>query len=241
MADLIVDLSTSPLPTWTGPRATIYTANACDVLSYLKDVDGVMTAPPWYQNQYCETCFATHTIAHQADVTWYSQSWVYFASWMSLVQQTGAHWGFYFISFDHAPAFLRVARIIGWQVQHAWPVAQAEWLFYIGSTPLRDTDGMPELLTQYGPLPTKPYLQLIDLLRRQGLTPEHQILDPFCGHGSSLVAAYLLGAQVIGIDARPERTALAAAALQELTPMPSDVQAGPHWRRRFHGSKEQQY
>ena len=241
MADLIVDLSTSPLPSWTGPRATLYAANACDVLPYLKDISGVITAPPWYQNQYCEATVATHTIAHQADVDWHSQLWIYFASWMSLVQQTGARWGFYFIGCDHAPAFLRVARLIGWPMQHAWNIEQRERLFYTGPTALRDTEGLQDLLIRDGYTSIKLYLQLVDLLRRHGITPGEQILDPFCGYGSSLVAAHLLGAQVIGIDARPERIALASTALQELTPLPVEAQAGPHWRRRFHSSKEKQY
>jgi modification methylase len=48
--------------------------------------------------------------------------------------------------------------------------------------------------------------------------PGETILDPFCGSGSSLVAAAMLSRRYIGIDKEAEYIAIARERLQELSP-----------------------
>ena len=55
-------------------------------------------------------------------------------------------------------------------------------------------------------------LAVMDWLLRLVTMPERNlILDPFCGSGSTLVAAAKLGLPAIGIDSDPESTAIAQA------------------------------
>lgn len=75
------------------------------------------------------------------------------------------------------------------------------------------------------------------------------VLDPFCGRGTTIFAARLLGLGCVGIDSNPLAAAIAAAKLAktkaeavvdlassiiEKTKMPAEIPDGDFWRLCFH-------
>jgi hypothetical protein len=79
-------------------------------------------------------------------------------------------------------------------------------------------------------------------------TPDTWVLDPFCGRGTTLYAARLLGLNAVGIDSNPVAVAATAAKLVSVRPdkvaaradsilqgpRPRNVPAGPFWELCFH-------
>ena len=78
--------------------------------------------------------------------------------------------------------------------------------------------------------------------------PGEAVLDPFCGRGTTLYAARLLGLAASGIDANPVAAALAQAKLAAATPggverrcrellgngyEPAEIPSGEFWQRCF--------
>lgn len=83
----------------------------------------------------------------------------------------------------------------------------------------------------------------------RGLPEATWVLDPFCGRGTTLFAARLLGMPAVGIDASPVAAAIAAAKLVDVTPEavvqecarilneeppPAEVPEGAFWRMCYH-------
>jgi len=218
-----------PRPYVSMGACEVYCGNACDILPHLSDVAAVVSDPPWYLHAYpIEMQSGVSAVDHAAEVEWLGKLWLFYASWMTLVQRAGARCGWYFVSMDHAPMFLRVARVIGWTVQHAWQYGQVEWLFYLGPLPLsvRAVSDVEQSIRLYGAAKEKPYLQLVQLL---ALSPSGTVLDPFCGSGSVLVAAHLLGRRAIGIDVNEDRCKQAAHALDDGTCAGAPPPVGPAW------------
>lgn len=99
-----------------------------------------------------------------------------------------------------------------------------------------------------------PYYTMFPLsfpLRVIGKTPPARgwIADPFCGRGTTNLAARLRGASTFGIDSSPIAVAIAAAKLAKTTakqvevaatrilegePEPRDIPSGEFWRRMYH-------
>jgi hypothetical protein len=87
------------------------------------------------------------------------------------------------------------------------------------------------------------------LARLARAKPGEWVLDPFCGRGTTMFAARLLGLGSVGIDSNPIAAAIAAAKLTDTRPQkivelarailddgqpPRDVPSGQFWRMCFH-------
>lgn len=98
-----------------------------------------------------------------------------------------------------------------------------------------------------------PYYTMFPLefpLRRLAKAKENAwVLDPFCGRGTTLFAARLLGLGCAGIDSNPAAAAIAAAKISSASPKgvidltrsileekgePDDVPSGEFWRLCYH-------
>lgn len=77
-----------------------------------------------------------------------------------------------------------------------WPIRTVEW-----SSLLISGGSIAQIATETGHPHTKPVPLMRDLLRR---CPDGAVLDPFCGSGSTLVAARELGRRAVGIEIDPE-------------------------------------
>lgn len=73
-----------------------------------------------------------------------------------------------------------------------WPIRNVEW-----SSLLVSEGSIAHVASETGHPHTKPVALMRDLLAR---CPEGTILDPFCGSGSTLVAAKQLGRAAVGIE-----------------------------------------
>lgn len=209
-----VDISSPPNALWARPGVTLYGGNACDVLPFLA-ATGMITNPPWVAPEYFKT--QGNRVNHEADVAWYGQQWVFYASWLTLAKQAGVQWGWIFLHPAYAPAFLRVSQLIGYTVQHLWTLPD-EWLVYLGAKPLTSstTGAVDVLYRRFQPGRWKAYTDLALLLGHTPAVRAGTIVDPFCGYGSTLLAATLLNLCAIGIEAKPERAEGAIAALETL-------------------------
>lgn len=81
-----------------------------------------------------------------------------------------------------------------------------------------------------------------------GAAPGDPVLDPFCGRGTTLFAARLLGLPAAGVDANPVAAAIAAAKLAVSCPQavlneaaglltqfdPGEIPTGPFWELAYH-------
>lgn len=68
--------------------------------------------------------------------------------------------------------------------------------------------------------PDQKPLALLDLLVRACCPPEGRVLDPFCGSGTTLVAAARSGRSALGIDRHPDAVAIARRRLEGLSVAP---------------------
>ena len=59
---------------------------------------------------------------------------------------------------------------------------------------------IPSEVSDVGLHPTQKPLKLMQLLIELTTAPHHIVLDPFCGSGTTLVAATMLGRNYIGIE-----------------------------------------
>jgi site-specific DNA-methyltransferase (adenine-specific) len=70
--------------------------------------------------------------------------------------------------------------------------------------------------------PTQKPVALLEFLVGACAKPGGTVLDPFCGSGTTLVAAVRLGRRAIGIDRHPEAIRIAEQRLKELgDPIPA--------------------
>jgi site-specific DNA-methyltransferase (adenine-specific) len=80
--------------------------------------------------------------------------------------------------------------------------------------------------------PTQKPLALLERIVRWSTLRGHLVLDPFCGSGTTLVAAARLGRDWLGMDASPDAVAAASARLAAVEPpraavrVPAAVQGG---------------
>jgi len=75
--------------------------------------------------------------------------------------------------------------------------------------------------------PTQKPLALLELLVAAACPPDGLVVDPFCGSGTTVVAATRTGRRGIGIDRRPEAAAIAERRLASAEARPTDPAPAP--------------
>lgn len=88
-----------------------------------------------------------------------------------------------------------------------WPIRSVQW-----SSAIRSSRGISAVVSETGHPHTKPVELLEQLLRN---APYGKVCDPFCGSGSSLVAAKNLGREAIGIEIEEKYCEIAAKRLSQ--------------------------
>jgi site-specific DNA-methyltransferase (adenine-specific) len=90
-----------------------------------------------------------------------------------------------------------------------------------GGKPLDDVWNIPAIAPTSGEragYPTQKPLALLKRIVALASDPSDRVLDPFCGSGTTLVAARDLGRRWVGIDANPQAIAIARQRLSPATP-----------------------
>lgn len=218
----------------------IYHGDCRDVMPLLPAVDLVVTDPPY--------SFGMASTAQEgkagswADLmnaaTWY-------AAWLGECRRLtgnrrGAAW--VFNSWRSFPILARASFETGWPIESLL-VWDKEWIGPGGTRGLRPsyelaalfahpdfslTDrGLPDIwrskwsaIKPHGHPAEKPEALLARIIRESG---GEVILDPFCGSGSTLAAARVLGKRAIGIEAEERWCSVAARRLDQLV-LPFDAQ-----------------
>src|SRR5690606_13295125 len=93
-----------------------------------------------------------------------------------------------------------------WAIEDEFHVPAGDGQQVVWSVP---TPGKREKL--HGSHPTQKPLALLDRVIRCSTDPGQVILDPFCGSGTTGVAAAALGRRFVGIDADPAYVELSRA------------------------------
>jgi len=82
------------------------------------------------------------------------------------------------------------------------------------ATDVLDIPALNNMARERAGYPTQKPLELLALLIRACCPPGATVLDPFCGSGTTLIAARRLGRRSIGIDRNPAAIALASERLR---------------------------
>ena len=131
---MLAEITRCPAPYVQNERVTLYHANCCDVISYLRGVDYVVTEPGHYLSDYIKQTEASGTVRHQDEVDWYAKQWLFFASWMTQLQGIGVQNGLFYVQAPWLPVFLRLCTVIQWSVQTVTCV-KGQYAVQIGSLP----------------------------------------------------------------------------------------------------------
>jgi site-specific DNA-methyltransferase (adenine-specific) len=211
----------------------IYHGDCREILPDLSAVDLVVTDPPY--------SFGMASTAQEGK----AGSWAdlmnasaWYASWLAECRQLtinaqGAVW--VFNSWRSFPILARAAFEARWPIESLL-IWDKEWIGPGGTRGLRpsyemvalfahtdfsiDDRGLPDIwrskwssLKPHGHPAEKPVPLLLRLIHESG---GQRVLDPFCGSGSTLAAAQMLGRQAIGIEAEERWCEVAARRLDQM-------------------------
>jgi adenine-specific DNA-methyltransferase len=212
----------------TGPVAPLFNriinADCLDALPNLPSgsIDFVFTDPP-YLTRYCDR--SGRSVANDDRGGWLKPAFaqiyrvlknhrfcVSFYGW-SKVDQFFAAWraaGFYPVAhLVWAKRYASSQRYVEYRHEQAYVLAKGY--------PARPTISLPDVLSwQYTENRLHPTQKPVDSLRPVICTfsrPGDVVLDPFCGSGSTLVAAQSLGRRYLGIEIDAEHAKTAQARL----------------------------
>jgi len=103
----------------------------------------------------------------------------------------------------------------GKQMRDVWPITSEFEVPEPGGEPVIWSLPTPGKLEKtHGRHPTQKPIALLDRVIRCSTDPGALVLDPFCGSGTTGVAAVALGRRFIGIDAEPEYVELSRARIR---------------------------
>ena len=196
--------SEAPIPFYSNGGIELYQGNCAEIIPHLKNIDLVITDPPWQLHGYTKRIEDAEKVGDEQEAKWFKTMWSWYASWMILLKQAGIERGWFFIGHHHISPFLRVADVLRMQVQHIFVNPGNEFLLYFGGEPIancwikgfdRHFRGLPYSNRKDPELIKK-------LIFWAGLPSS--ILDPFVGEGSTLVAAREFAVRAVGIEIRKE-------------------------------------
>ena len=135
-------------------------------------------------------------------------------AWPQIERLIRNGWAMVFFSAKKTPEFIQATSARQWFGKIVWNKGSMGLGFHIRyahediavfciGEPERPKDPIPSLIAAYRGSELHPHqkpIQLMLQLARWGCLPNGLILDPFCGSGTTCVAAKLLGRSYIGID-----------------------------------------
>jgi len=193
-------------PVYEADGVTLYQGNCGEILPQIKGVDLVVTDPPWQLHGYTASIIKTGKVSQEAETRWFKELWAWYASWLTIVHETGVRKGWFFVGWHQLAPFIRIMTLIGWPIQEIFTKPDREFLVYAGPDiidPLRRGDIDDKFYdVEYSNHKSTKFLKKIIVGAELG--QEARILDPFSGEGSTLIAGIMEGYEVIGIEYRKE-------------------------------------
>ena len=204
-------------PFYASDKGAIYCGKAETLLSAveLPAIATVITDPPWYGFAYASAVAVGHEpYSETEDARWLAHLNAFYAGWLPRLRQivdyqSGRAW--VFLGPDYLGPFTRMAKLSGWPMRSCWFETEQEALVQFGRP---TSQWMAEYVKQQFQQSIHPNIKEPSLLGAimQASGPG-VVLDPFCGRGSTLVAAIEHGCYAVGIEANPALCSIAADAL----------------------------
>lgn len=211
--------SASVTPRYETPRVRLYEGSADDVLATLmtEKIGVVLTDPPyWHWAHICDVGEREH-LDLRKETLWMGDILMMTLAWLPMIRalRPGVTW--LFADPHYIAIYIRVARYLKWPMVGWWSALNgdhSEYLIAFSDTePHRDWSAIVRDILRdvntYGQAKSAAMLRRI-----LTLSPDGMVLDPFCGSGTTLVAALHDGRDAIGIEMDAVIAAKAEALLR---------------------------
>lgn len=208
---------------YAAPDVTVYDGDVlndkiADVPD-LRDVQVVLTDPPYAANKYLRELEAGTALQFHDDNCWTGNIFFWVGLWfpplrLSLPPKAV---GWFFCNVHYVGFYLRWAHLLHWPLRGVFGFGTGEFLLAFGTEPLhaRDMGLIDVVLTENKYGQGKSVRMLRALLQA---SPAGPVFDPFCGSGSTLVAARAEGRVSLGLDCDPKALQRTRAALEACPP-----------------------
>lgn len=206
-------------PYWVSSDAqtTLYCGDATSMLVDVtySQVGTVITDPPWYGMEFAhQIALGLRPWNEGEEAIWLAKVQSFYWQWLphlrTLVEYNNGR-AFISASQHHVPALARMAFLAGWPVRRLWYAPESEGLLQFGRPiPSAAAAAIEAAWDASGHFNQTDGAVLEAILAAS----EGTVFDPFCGTGTTLVAARAAGRAAIGIEARPETCALVVERMQ---------------------------
>lgn len=194
------------------------TLDLMTTLPGIEDVRVVLTDPPYVANKYIRELEAEHYLHVPDDMEWCGNSFHWVGMWLRPLRMRLAPEavGWIFCNVHYMGFYLRWAHLMNWPLRGIFAMGTGEFLLAFGWPPLVASDAEAVHLAvkthnTYGHHKHVGMLRTIVRCSLPGL-----VFDPFCGEGSSLVAATLEGRDTLGIDSDLATITVAEKAIRHV-------------------------
>jgi DNA modification methylase len=163
----------------------------------------LLTDPPYASNQYLKATEDAGKLDPAADQRWSGDVFNWVGQWWwplrARLSDDGVAW--IFCSVHYFGFYLRWAHYSQLSVRGIFPCPPAEYLIALGPQQIDNVDARAIRDACQGNTygQNKPLALLRTLLR---VSPPGLVVDPFCGLGSTLDAAFLEGRDSVGVEIR---------------------------------------
>ena len=214
-------------PRYETPRVRLYEGSADDVLATLMEellarTDGlvVLTDPPyWHWAHICEATDREH-LDLRKETLWMGDVLMMTLAWLPMVRALRPGIAWFFAEPHYAAIYMRVARYLKWPMVGWWStlnVEHTEYLIAFSDDDLVSTAFLHRQIAAALQDNTYGQAKSADMLERiLRVSPQGIAFDPFCGTGTTLVAAVADGRQAIGIEMDGQIAAKAEALLRSV-------------------------
>lgn len=205
-------------PVYAAADVRVFEGDALETMGQIPDLDTVsvvLTDPPYAANRYCRELDDAATINLADDARWCGDIFHWVGTWLHPLRKAipADASGWIFCNVHYVGFYLRWTHLLHWPLRGVFGFGTGEFLLAFGATPLTAEDmGVIDLVltaNRYGQGKSVAMLRALIQTSQPGV-----VLDPFCGSGSTLLAAREEGRVSVGLDCDPKALARTVALLE---------------------------